>query len=224
MVTAQKNFKRLMQFLKDQENIEVTTISALMDKFSYQPEDISGKDLERIARKIVSHKQVVYNDVYSPSEVFSALSASLQEYGQKSKIPGKLLRQSPLGPMAMPIETPEITALSLDQVYELAEASQDIIRNRGHLPSGLKLEEKELGLGSLMHLFSTVYLDIRGKNEQLSYELLPFDAYPRAHEEEIIGEVFGYKDWIVHRTDLDMSHLAEMTRLQLWTLKPAIEK
>lgn len=223
MVTAQKNFKRLMQFLKEQEYVEVTTISALMDKFSHQPEDIGGKDLERIAGKIVSEQRVVYDEVYSPSEVFSALCASLQEYVQKGKIPGKLLRESPLGPMAMPIETPEIATVNLDQVYELTRASLDIIRNRGHLPSGLMLEEKELGLGSLMHLFSTVYLDIRGKNEQVSYELLPFDAYPRAHEEEIIGEVYGYKDWIVHRTDLDMSHLAEMTRLQLWTLKPAIE-
>ena len=75
-----------------------------------------------------------------------------------------------------------------------------------------------------MHLFSTAYLDMAGKDLKESYEVIAFDSYPKANEEIIIGEVEDYKHWIVHRTDLDMSHLAEMTRMQLWTLKPAHEK
>ena len=43
-----------MQFLKDQEGIEVVTISELMEKFSYQPDFISRKDLLRIADKVAS--------------------------------------------------------------------------------------------------------------------------------------------------------------------------
>jgi hypothetical protein len=74
-----------------------------------------------------------------------------------------------------------------------------------------------------MHLFSMAYLDITGKNERDTYEVIPFDCYPKENEETIISEVEDYKHWIVHRTDLDMSHLAEMTRMQLWTLKPAHE-
>ena len=49
-------------------------------------------------------------------------------------------------------------------------------------------------------------------------------AIPGRMKRLIISEVEGYKDWIVHRTDLDMSHLADMTRMQLWTLKPAHEE
>lgn len=224
MVTAQKNFKRLMQFLKDQESIEVTTISDLMEKFSYQPESIQEKDLVRIAEKIISDRQVVYDDFYSPSEVFAALSRSLIEYSQNGKIPGKLTRESPLGPMDKPSETPEISSVSIDQVYDLAGAAREVIRNQGFLPPELMIDTKSIGTGSLLHLFSSTYLDILEKNEQESYEVIPFDCYPKQNEEEIIGEVFSYKDWIVHRTDLDMTHLAEITRMQLWTLKPAIEK
>ena len=94
-----------MQFLKDQESIEVTTISDLMERFSYQPDMISKKDLMRIAEKICSSKQVVYDDVYSPSEVFAALSQSLHKYAQGGKMPAKLQREAPLGPMEMPPET-----------------------------------------------------------------------------------------------------------------------
>jgi hypothetical protein len=223
MLTAQKNFKRLMQFLKDQEGIEVVTISELMEKFSYQPDFISRKDLLRIADKVASVEQVVYDDVYAPSEVFAALTQSLLEYRQSGKIPGKLNREAPLGPMEMPPETTEISMVSMEQVFELAAASMDIIRNQGHLPSKLMVGEGSIGTGSLLHLFSSAYLDLAGKGPGDSYKVIPFDAYPKEYEETIISEVEDYKHWIVHRTDLDMSHLADLTRMQLWTLKPAHE-
>jgi hypothetical protein len=224
METAQKNFKRLMQFLKDQENIEITTISDLMEKFSYQPESISSKDLERIARKTLAEGRIVYDAHYAPAEVFAALSKSLLDYKQTGKIPRKLQRESPLGPMALPEEAPGISQVSGDQLYELAGAARDIMRNQGHLPSELLLDGYRIGTGSLMQLFSSAYLDMEGNKEQDSYEVIPFDGYPKEYEDEIIGAVHDAKHWIVHRTDLDMSHLADMTRMQLWTLKPAIEK
>ena len=223
MVTARKNFKRLMQFLKDQETIEVTTISDLMEKFSYQPDFINRKDLLRIAKKIGSAKQVLYDDVYSPSEVFAALTQSLHEYGQRGKMPAKLQREAPLGPMEMPPETAGTSMVSMEEVFELAAASRDVIRNQGHLPSQLLAGDGSIGTGSLLYLFSIAYIDLAGKEHRDSYKVIRFDSYPKENEELIISEVEGYKDWIVHRTDLDMSHLAEMTKMQLWTLKPAHE-
>jgi hypothetical protein len=100
----------------------------------------------------------------------------------------------------------------------------DSIRNRGYLPSSIMAADGRIGTGSLLQLFSTAYLAIGGKKVQDTYDVIPFDGYPKEYEEIIISEVESYKDWIVHRTDLDMSHLAEMTRMQLWTLKPAHEK
>jgi len=224
MVTAQQNFKRLMQFLKDQEAIEVVTISDLMDKFSYQPDFINKNDLIRIAQKIISSNMVVYDEIYSPSEVFAALALSLQEFEENGKMPGKLQRESPLGPMTMPPKEPEISSLSTEQVFELANSSRNVIRNQGHLPAQLGIVEGTLGTGSLLHLFSSVYLDLTGKKQQDNFEVIPFDPYPKEYEELIISEVKDYKNWIVHRTDLDMSHLADLTRMQLWTLKPAHEQ
>jgi len=223
MVTARKNFKRLMQFLKDQESIEVVTISDLMERFSYQPDFINKKDLLRITEKISSTKQVVYDDVYSPSEVFSALTQSLHEYGQSGKIPAKLQRESPLGPMVMPPEIPGVSSVSSEQVLELSALALDTIHNRGYLPSNLMVGEGSIGTGSLMQLFSTAYLDITGKNLRDTYEVIPFDPYPKENEQTIISGVESSTNWIVHRTDLDISHLVEMTLMQLWTLKPAHE-
>jgi hypothetical protein len=224
MVTARKNFKRLMQFLKDQEGIEIVTIRELMEKYSSQPESIKKEDLMRIAERIKSSNHIVYDDDYSPADVFSALVRSLQEFRTSGKIPGKLQRISPLGPMSMPPETPWVKSVSLEQAIDLAVAAGDTIRNLGYLPACLQEGEGCIGTGTLMHLFSSVFLDISSKKQQDTYELISFDPYPKENEEEIISEVEDLKYWIVHRPDLDMSHLIEMTKMQLWTLKPAHEK
>ena len=47
---------------------------------------------------------------------------------------------------------------------------------------------------------------------------------PPTNEEAIVEDVRQCKDWPVHREDLDMSDLVEMTRLQMWTLKPALAR
>jgi hypothetical protein len=223
MVTARKNFKRLMEFLKEQENIEITTYSDLMERFSYQPDLIKKGDLRRVAEEITSTGQIVYDDLYSPAEVFAGLAQSLHAFGESGKVPGKLQREAPLGPMVMPPATPGISSVTIDQVFSLAALATDTLRNRGHLPSFLRVEDKIIGAGSLLHLFSVTYLDVSTGKPQEAYEVIPFDSYPMENEEAIITEVENYKNWIVHRPDLDMSHLVEMTRMQLWTLKPAHE-
>ena len=223
MVTARKNFKRLMEFLKEQENIEITTYSDLMERFSYQPDLIKKGDLRRVAEEITSTGQIVYDDLYSPAEVFAGLAQSLHAFGESGKVPGKLQSEAPLGPMVMPPATPGISSVTMDQVFSLAALATDTLRNRGHLPSQLKVGDKIIGTGSLLHLFSVTYLDVSNGKQREDYEVIPFDSYPRENEEAIISEVENYKNWIVHRPDLDMSHLVALTRMQLWTLKPAHE-
>jgi len=223
MITARKNFKRLMQFLKEQENIEITTYSDLKERFSYQPESIAKSDLRRVADAITSSGKIVYDDLYSPAEVFTGLAQSLDAYAETGKVPGKLQRESPLGPMIMPPAAPGISSLTLEQVYMLAALATDSLRNKGHLPSYLKVGDKAIGAGSLLQLFSAVYMDVSSGKNLEAYEVLPFDSYPKENEEAIISEVESYKEWIVHRPDLDMSHLVALTRMQLWTMKPAHE-
>jgi len=223
METARKNFRRLMQFLKDQPNIQITTYSDLMERFSYQAEYIGKKDIQRVAEQVDLSKQVVYDEYYSPSEVLAALVESIHAYSEAGKLPGKLPRHSPLGPMSMPPENPGTSELSLEQVYGLAGEAGEFIRNKGHLPAQLMVDGKQVGTGSLLHLFSSVYLDIESGKPGEVYEVIPFDPYPMQNEEAIVSEVEGYKHWIVHKPDLDMSKLVEITRMQLWTLKPAHE-
>jgi hypothetical protein len=224
METAKKNFKRLMEFLKSQEYIEITTLNDLMDRFSYQKDFITKHELKSYAETVLKNHAVVINQYFSPSEMFEALTSSFDEYNQKGSLPGKSDRICPLGPMEMPDTIPGISEITSDQANHLIHEAYVWIRDRGYLPAWLTIDDNRVGTGSLLALFSEMYLDILSGGLKKSYQVIPFDPWPKENEQAIISEVEACKDWVVHKPDLDMSNLVKLTRLQLWTLKPAREK
>jgi hypothetical protein len=224
METAKKNFKRMMQFLKSQEYIKITTLSDLMDRFSYQKDFITKQELKSYAGTVLKSHAVVIDQYFSPSEMFEALTGSLNEYVQEGSIPGKSERICPLGPMEMPDTIPGISMITSDQAFNLVTEGYTWIRDRGYLPAWLTIGDSRIGTGSLLALFSEMYLDVLSGGPNESYQIIPFDPWPKENEQAIISEIESFKDWPVHKPDLDMSNLVKLTRLQLWTLKPAREK
>lgn len=221
MKTARKNFRRLMQFLKNQDNIEITTFRSLMALYSQQKEFITAGELRIMAQKTIDEKTIMIDDYFSPAEVFAGLVKSIVEYEHEGSLPDRIKRISPLGPMEMPNMEPEISRVIVEQVYNLAQRADENISRYGALPSFLKVKNQRIGTGSLFALFSAVYLDINSGNVDTEYAVPSFDAYPKTNEKEIIEQVEGCRSWPVHRRDLDMGRLVETTRMQLWTLKPA---
>jgi hypothetical protein len=111
--------------------------------------------------------------------------------------------------------------VKFEDVFALARAANDHIARTGVLPPSLEIGGARIGTGSLFALFSAVYLDLDSGKPRTSYDVPDFEPYPRTNEKGIVDEIEGYKTWPVHRPDLDMSRIVELTRLQLWTLKPA---
>lgn len=224
MQTAQKNFRRLIRFLKSREDLEITTFAALMDRYSHQKERIESKDLIRIAQEIIKMNSIIFPDDYSPAEIFSALADSLSIYRETSRIPLTVsVLTRPLGPVKMPIIRPEIDRVNGSGALNLACEARDFIRSNHCLPDSLSLEKHRIGTGSLLALFCSVYSDILEQKTADGYDIIPFEPYPVKHEDAITNNVAGYKSWPVHRPDLDMSRIITLTKLQLWTLKPAHE-
>jgi hypothetical protein len=222
MVTARKNFRRLMRFLINRRDIEITTFSNVMKKFSYQRESISQSELAEIASRILAEKKVVIDEYYSPSEVFSALTESIIACQITGVLPAEVKRLNPFGPRHMPPVKPEIKLASREQVFDLAQEALAIIKESNVLPHHLLLDDKAIGTGSLLALFCEMFLSLRAESIPGEFVIPVFDAYPVDHLEAIVKSVEGCKSWPVHREDLDMSHLVEMTKLQMWTLKPAL--
>ncbi|VAW19946.1 hypothetical protein MNBD_BACTEROID01-456 [hydrothermal vent metagenome] len=221
MGTAQKNFRRLVKYLDGRDDIELTTFREMKKLFGNQENEIGKKKLGAIAERILKENAVVIDEQYNPAEVFTALAEALTTYNKDGKLPRVLTVKRPFGPLKMPVEQPEIVTAGKNDVFTLSASALEYITETWHLPSSLLLNGHVVGTGSLLALFSKMYLDIHNGTVTGQLDIIPFPAYPSENIQQIIKEVAAVKNWPVHREDLDMSNLIEMTKLQLWTLKPA---
>jgi peptidoglycan/xylan/chitin deacetylase (PgdA/CDA1 family) len=221
MATAQKNFRRMMRFLKGRDDVEITTYRELMDIYGAQKGTLTREELRAITAAALETRVLAPTEDFSPAEAFAGLALAIMGYRQGGGLPQLLRTDHPLGPMEMPPMQPEITRLKLEDVYGLAREADELIKREWALPATLQVGNARIGTGSLFALFSAVYLDMDSGKLRPEYDVPAFEPYPRANEAKIIGEVEGYKSWPVHRPDLDMSRIVDFTKLQLWTLKPA---
>jgi hypothetical protein len=221
MATAQKNFRRLVRYLKSRKDIELTTFRKLMDLYSHQKDVLTNTDLNAMAADALRSRRLSSSEYFSPAEGFAGLVRSIVHFQEDGSLPSTIVPIRPFGPLEMPISQPEISRVTLEDVYDLAAKGDAQIIQSGSLPAFLDVEGQRIGTGSLFSLFSAVYLDMGSGNPASEYAVVSFDPYPKTNEEEIVGQIRGFKTWPVHRPDLDMEPLVEMTKMQLWTLKPA---
>ena len=221
MVTAQKNFRRMMRWLKDRDDIEITTYRELMKIYSRQQEQITRDELREFARKTVELEALVPSGDLSPAEAFAGLARAIDGYRNNGALPERLDVIHPLGPVEMPPSEPGVRQVALEDALSLAKAAVEHLEAAGTLPASLEFAGAPAGTGSLCALFCAVFLDLDAGRRPATFDVPAFEPYPRTHEARIAAEIEGYKTWPVHKPDLDMSRIVELTRLQLWTLKPA---
>jgi peptidoglycan/xylan/chitin deacetylase (PgdA/CDA1 family) len=221
MGTARKNFRRMMRWLGDRDDIEITTYRALMDVYGNQRETITRHDLREMAGRALREKALAPSDDFSPAEAFAGLAGAIAAAGQGGALPDGQATVHALGPKERPLLRPETRRVTYGEALALAREASAHIAATKTLPPSLRTGAGRVGTGSLFALFSEVFLDLDGGRPKAFYDVPEFETYPRANEKKIIGEVEGYRTWPVHRPDLDMSRIVELTKLQLWTLKPA---
>jgi hypothetical protein len=213
-----------VRYLKSRKDIEITTFRHLMEVYGVQKESISRKELEEIAESVVKSGTIQGDENFSAAEALAGLAEAIADFREKGLLPKKMIAVHPLGPVEMPASKPQVARVTFPEACGLAGLAADRIRESGLLPSALAVRGSRVGTGSLFALFCAVYLDMISKNPKLEYDVPAFDPYPRTNEDAIVRAVQELKSWPVHRPDLDMEKIVELTRLQLWTLKPAHRK
>jgi len=221
MATARKNFRRMMRWLKGRDDIEITNYRELLKIYGQQKEEITRGDLRAAAQEALRTRKLAPAEDLSPAEIFAGLAGALAAYGDAGSLPASRAAAHPLGPPEMPPADASAGPVTAAEAVGLARAAAEVVARTGALPSALEAAGGRIGAGSLLALFGAVYLDLDAGSSRPAYDIPEFEPYPRTHESPIIAEIEGYKTWPVHRTDLVMSRIIEMTKLQLWTLKPA---
>jgi len=127
MENAKKNFRKLVNYLKKRDDIELTTYGKLVDLFSYQKNEISAKKLQEIAIKIIESKSIIMDQFYSPAEILAAISSALCHYDTNGEISDNIKIRRPFGPIDMPLEDPQVREISKDQGLYLANEVSNYI-------------------------------------------------------------------------------------------------
>jgi len=222
METVYRNFRKLLQFLKTLDYVELTTYSEIIKEFSNQRDQITRDELTEVAQMLLEGKQMVFLDHYSWAEIFYALSFSLSNTNKNEEMPVVINLTRPYGPMQTPDENSNVAELTAEKIRELAFNATEYINEKNHLPDRLSVDNLHLGTRSLLGLFSQYYIDVLSQENPSSISLVPIAGFPEENVNMILNEVKGCKDWPVHRNDLDMTEIIAATKRQLWTLKPAI--
>jgi hypothetical protein len=224
MATARKNSRRMMHWLNGRGDIEIATFGDWMKLYAPQKETMSAAGLRAFAAEALRTGTIPDGGNFSPAEAFAGFTASIAAAAGGASLPRELASLRPLGPPEREAAPPKPVTLSREAAFDLARRAVGEIRRTGALPARLASGGTMIGTGPLFALFAAVYLDLADGKPKAAYGAGPFEAYPRANEKAVVDAILGYKTWPVHKPDLDMSAVVEQTRLQLWTLKPAVRK
>ena len=129
-MTAQKNFRRLMRWIAERDDVEITTYRRLMEEYGRQKEVMTWGELVGIAENALETGSLAPTGDYSPAEIFAALARALKGF-VKDRTLRDLTVAHPLGPLEMPPAEPEVRQVRLDDVWTLAYAADEYIGRTG---------------------------------------------------------------------------------------------
>ena len=179
MATAQKNFRRMMRWLKGRDDIQITNYRTLVDMYSGHVDYIGPLFLADMAEAALKTKSLAPLGEFSPAEAFSGLAWSICGIARTGVPPQSVKSGHPLGPMEMPPAQPEIARVKLEDVFRLAAEAVEVIDRTGALPASLSVGKARIGAGSLFALFSAVYLDAGSDKLRPEYDVPAFEPYPQ---------------------------------------------
>ncbi|MGZ7065068.1 MAG: polysaccharide deacetylase family protein, partial [Candidatus Aminicenantales bacterium] len=102
MATAQKNFRRMMKYLKSRDDIEITTYGKLVGMYGNGLEYAAFETLTEMAAAALRTKRLAPSGENSPAETFAGLARSLCDIAWRGIPPNVAVAGHPLGPLEMP--------------------------------------------------------------------------------------------------------------------------
>jgi hypothetical protein len=206
--TIQRNYRRLLEYVRSEPKLEVIAFSESIRMFDHQEPFIPRKYLLEVCAEVAQDDAVLFKDEFTAGELIVAMCEA------SSSIRPGYTRRPTFGPNEMPPVSRDTKFRSHD-VIKAADQVLRAVEATGCLPRSLIVGGKETGIGTYFVALAKALL---GREEVSA----PGDTfYPPAAEE--IG-AFVRKDvppWPIHPPDLKMDTIVLHTKLQCWSLKPA---
>ena len=189
--------------------------------FSAEPAHVGRDALVHYAATVAESQRILWHEVYSPAEMVCGFADSLVHWHQAGDLPEKVDRRNALGPVERPVVAQEVDVITHDELISICRELLERVNSSGHLPANITLDRGRVGLGQIAVLAAKAYRALARYDQ---YEVLAVPSAPRypqlAHEIDAwIREGIG-EHWAMP-LDLSYEVMAELARLQTWSMKPA---
>jgi hypothetical protein len=218
---AKANFRRLVEYMKNHEGLEMVGVSEAARLFSAQPEDIRRDELADYAARLLHARKPILHRTFSPAEMVCGFAESLVHAAEHGDLPYAVARRDVLGPTTRPAVAPEVDGLTHDELIALCRQVTKAAAGEGHLPGNATVAGGRVGIGQFALLAGRAYLAQAGYEK---YEVLRVPVAPRYPDEALAVDAWARRSLGEHwpySLDFSCEKIAEHLRLQTWTLKPA---
>jgi hypothetical protein len=221
--TGLRNLRRTILAVRDLPGVEIISTRALNNRFAPQTTPIAWTDLRRLARTTADGDSIVTeNPLVSPAQTLDVLARAVLRRAESSSAISHMLLRQVLGPVEQPPILEEPMTVSVEVGMATCRELLRYIDETRHLPQALTVEGTPVGPAPLLGAIAFAFLQL-DEGRPLDWITLQPGAEEPAIADELAEQIYReFLNWPPHPPDLRLDGLALHTRLQCWSLKPAV--
>ncbi len=221
--TGLRNLRRMVLAVRDLPGVEIVPVRALNGRFALAS-SIAWTDIRQLAQATAESDAIRADDPQaSPAQTLDVLARAVLHLADGGPAPASLPLRDVLGPTESPSALEQPVTIPAQAAWQRYRDLIAHIDATGHLPAELTADGVSLGPGALLRAAARAFLELdRGQRpDQITFSPGPEEPAIAAQlaEEGIYRRLPG---WPPHPPDLPLEKLALHTRLQSWSLRPAV--
>jgi len=219
--TALGSFAALIRYIAEHPRLEVVPVGALRQQFGSEAAYIAGADLLSYAAAACSTEEIPADDArLSPAQAVDVLAQAILTLASGARL-GALPVRHVEGPVSVPPDIVSAASCPWEAFRSGCRYARAYIDRTGQLPASIDIGSTIVGIGSFFHAACEALLALATEHTPTRVVLRPGPQIPAIAETIARETEAGYRGWVIHKPDLDVTRLLELTRLQTWTLRRA---
>jgi hypothetical protein len=221
--TSLRNLQRMILAIRDLPGVKLTSTCTLNRQLAEENHPIPWHEVLQIAQATLDSPSIsVESPLASAAQTLDLLARATLRLATAAP-PAYMPLRTVLGPVDSPPTLERAVVIELAAGVVLCETLVAQIAQTGHLPTSVSAAEVAVGPGGLLRGIADALLRLERGAKSERFTFTPGVEEPEAAvhlaQEGIYGMLPG---WPPHTPDLRLDKLALHTRLQCWSLKPAV--
>lgn len=214
--TIRRNFERYVTYLASFKDLQIVGLDELATRYRASPTEIDAGHLHAYARRVRESDEVPLDELFSPAELMTALAEAIGHHGKTGHLPERQTVRLVIGPTAPGKSVRVNTEVSSQSIYRLASEVFAHVCVTGALPGSAG----QFSTASTLGLLAEFYDDLRTEHEVTRHRTCERASYPRIAD-DWAAATSSLKAWRVFSPQLSFQQIADHTRWQTWSVKPA---